>query len=46
MDKNYQRVKYVRYADDFVVCIIGSKATANESRKELQVSCKRNFILN
>ena len=24
MDKNYQRVKYVRYADDFVVCIIGN----------------------
>lgn len=22
MDKNYQRVKYVRYADDFVVCIV------------------------
>jgi len=30
MDKNYLRVKYVRYADDFVVCIIGSKAMAEE----------------
>lgn len=35
MDKNYQRVKYVRYADDFVVCIIGSKATANEIKERI-----------
>lgn len=46
MDKNYQRVKYVRYADDFVVCIIGARQQRMKSRKELQVSCKRNFILN
>lgn len=30
MDENYLRVKYVRYADDFVVCIIGSKGMAEE----------------
>ena len=35
MDKNYQRVKYVRYADDFVVCIIGSKKTANEIKERI-----------
>ena len=35
MDKNYQRVKYVRYADDFVVFIIGSEATANEIKERI-----------
>jgi len=30
MDERYLRVKYVRYADDFVICIIGSKAMAEE----------------
>ena len=35
MDKNYQRVKYVRYADDFMVCIIGSEATANEIKERI-----------
>lgn len=28
MDKNYQRMKYVRYADDFVIGIAGSKQSA------------------
>lgn len=35
MDKNYLRVKYVRYADDFVVCIIGSKAMAEEIKSKI-----------
>ena len=35
MDKNYRRVKYVRYADDFVVCIIGSKAMAGEIKDRI-----------
>lgn len=34
MDKNYQRMKYVRYADDFVIGIAGSKdSTVNEKEK-------------
>lgn len=39
MDKNYVRVKYTRYADDFVVFIIGSKQLAEEIREEI-----RNFL--
>ena len=35
MDKNYLRVKYVRYADDFIVCIIGSKAMAEEVKEKI-----------
>jgi len=35
MDENYLRVKYVRYADDFVVCIIGSKALAEEIKEKI-----------
>lgn len=35
MDKNYLRVKYVRYADDFIVCIIGSKAMAVEIKEKI-----------
>ena len=26
MDENYKRIKYVRYADDFIIKVIGSKA--------------------
>lgn len=36
MDKGYIRVKYVRYADDFVVCIIGSKSLAEELREKIK----------
>ena len=25
MDNGYKRLKYVRYADDFLICVIGSK---------------------
>lgn len=35
MDKNYLRVKYVRYADDLVVCIIGSKKMAEEIKEKI-----------
>jgi len=37
MDPDYIRVKYVRYADDFVVCIIGSKSLATEIREKIKV---------
>ena len=26
MDENYRRLKYVRYADDFLIGVIGSKS--------------------
>lgn len=35
MDENFKRVKYVRYADDFVICIIGDKKLALEIKKEV-----------
>lgn len=35
MDKNYLRAKYVRYADDFVVCIIGSRMMAEEIKNKI-----------
>ena len=35
MDENYLRVKYVRYADDFVVCIMGNKKLAKEIKGKI-----------
>jgi len=35
MDRNYVRVKYTRYADDFVVMIIGNKKLAEKIREEI-----------
>jgi group II intron reverse transcriptase/maturase len=35
-DPNYIKVKYVRYADDFLVLIIGSKALAEQIREEIR----------
>ena len=36
MDPNYIRVKYTRYADDFIVMIIGSKNLAERIREEIK----------
>lgn len=35
-DQDYTKVKYTRYADDFVVMISGSKATAERIREEIR----------
>ena len=35
MDNSYKRIRYVRYADDFLVCIIGSKADAGQVKADL-----------
>lgn len=35
MDTNFRRVKYVRYADDFLVGVIGDKATAKRIKQEI-----------
>lgn len=40
MDKNYIRVKYVRYCDDFIISVIGSKETATEIKELIS-----NFLL-
>ena len=34
-DPNYRRVHYVRYADDWVICIIGSKAVALDIKAKI-----------
>lgn len=36
-DPNYIKVKYCRYADDFVVMIIGSKHLAEQIREEIRI---------
>jgi len=45
MDKNYLRAKYVRYADDFVVCVIGSKAMAEEIKTKITAFMKDKLCL-
>lgn len=35
MDENYKRLKYVRYADDFLIGIIGSKADAQKIKEDI-----------
>jgi hypothetical protein len=39
MDENFRRIKYVRYADDFVICVIGDKKLATDIKEEV-----RNFL--
>lgn len=34
-DPNYRRIKYVRYADDFIIGVIGSKKEAEQFKKDL-----------
>jgi len=35
MDSNYSRMKYFRYADDFVICIDGSKELAEQIKQDV-----------
>lgn len=35
MDENYRRIHYVRYADDFLISVIGSKEDAIEVKEQL-----------
>jgi len=35
MDGDYARVKYVRYADDFVICIDGNKELAKQIKQDI-----------
>lgn len=35
MDKDYKRMKYVRYADDFIIGIIGSKDEAKKVKEDI-----------
>lgn len=36
MDENYKRIQYVRYADDFLVGVIGSKQDAKIIKKDIK----------
>jgi group II intron reverse transcriptase/maturase len=36
MDANYKRLKYARYADDFLIGIIGSKQDANNIKEDVK----------
>jgi len=36
MDINYKRLKYVRYADDFLIGVIGSKQDASKIKEDVK----------
>ena len=36
-DSNYKRVRYTRYADDFIIGVIGSKADAETIKKDVKI---------
>ena len=36
-DSNYKRVQYTRYADDFIIGVIGSKADAETIKKDVKI---------
>jgi group II intron reverse transcriptase/maturase len=44
-DPNYIKVKYVRYADDFIVLIIGSKGLAEQIREEIRAFLEKELHL-
>ena len=35
MDTNFRRLQYVRYADDFIIGIIGEKSDAQKIKQEI-----------
>jgi len=45
MDTNYKRLKYVRYADDFLIGIIGSKQDAINVKEDIKNYLKDNMVL-
>ena len=45
MDENFRRLKYVRYADDFLCAVIGTKAEAETINKTSKCSCKKSSPL-
>jgi group II intron reverse transcriptase/maturase len=45
MDENYHRMKYVRYADDFVVGIAGSKQSATSIKETIKNYLKKELHL-
>lgn len=45
MDPNYVRIKYVRYADDFLICIIGSKKFSQIIKQKVGTFLKNRLFL-
>jgi group II intron reverse transcriptase/maturase len=45
MDKDFKRIKYFRYADDFVVSIIGDKEDAERVKEEIKSFLKEKLQL-
>ncbi|PEC57677.1 group II intron reverse transcriptase/maturase, partial [Bacillus wiedmannii] len=45
MDENYRRLKYVRYADDFLIGVIGSKEDAILIKNEIASFLKEEIKL-
>lgn len=45
MDSSFKRIQYVRYADDFLIGIIGSKQAAEEVKKDLTAFLKNKLNL-
>ena len=41
MDKNYKRIQYVRYADDFLIGVIGSKEDAEKIKSDIKEYFKK-----
>ena len=45
MDGDYARVKYIRYADDFVICVDGSKEMAEQIKNDVTLFLRENLKL-
>lgn len=45
MDPHYSRVRYVRYADDFIISVIGPHSLAQKIKRELGLFLKGNLNL-
>lgn len=45
MDENFRRIRYVRYADDFVILLHGTKSFSKQIRAEIAVFLKENLKL-
>lgn len=46
MDENFRRLKYVRYADDFLCAVIGTKAEAETIKQDIKVFLQESSPLN
>ena len=44
-DSNYKRVQYTRYADDFIIGVIGSKADAEAIKKDVKIFLQKTLKL-